>query len=74
MWKLYLISFFFLAGCSNIEFNATMCDQIASDPHATMPQECRNYSEKEAEKAFHKTKDEKKVSDQDIKFDKEDNE
>ena len=71
MWKLYLTSILFLAGCSNIEFNATMCDQIASDPHATMPQECRNYSEKEAEKAFNKTKDEKKVSDQDIKFDKE---
>ena len=71
MWKVYLLSAFLFAGCSNIEFNATMCDQIASDPHATMPEECRNYSEEEAEKAFNKTKDEKKVSDQDIKFDKE---
>jgi len=74
MIKIYLLSLLLLAGCSNIEFNATMCDEIASDPHATMPQECRNYSEKEAEKAFNKTKDEKKVSDQDIKFDKEENE
>ena len=73
MWKLYLLSAFLFAGCSNIEFNAAMCDKIASDPHATMPQECRIYSETEAEKAFNKTKDEKKVSDQDIKFDKEEN-
>ena len=73
MFKVYLLSVFLLAGCSNIEFNATMCDQIASDPHATMPQECRDYSEKEAEKAFNKTKDEKKVADQDIKFNKEEN-
>ncbi|MEN8302482.1 MAG: hypothetical protein ABFQ64_00255 [Campylobacterota bacterium] len=74
MFKVYLLTAFLFAGCSNIEFSATMCDEIASDPHATMPQECRNYSEKEAEKAFNKTKDEKKVSDQDIKFDKEENE
>jgi len=71
MWKIYLLSFFLFAGCSNIEFNATMCDQIASDPHATMPEECRNYSEKEAEKAFNKTIDEKKISDKDIEFHKE---
>ncbi len=74
MFKIYLLAAFLFAGCSNIEFNATMCDQIASDPHATVPQECRNYSEKEAEKAFNKTKDEKKVSDQDIKFDNDDKE
>ena len=74
MIKIYLLSLLLLAGCSNITFNATMCDQIASDPHATMPQECRNYNEKEADKAFNKTVDEKKVSDQDIKFDKEENE
>jgi len=71
MFKVYLLLVFLFAGCSNIEFNATMCDQIASDPHATMPEECRNYSEKEAEKAFNKTVDEKKVSDQDIEFHKE---
>jgi len=71
MFKVYLLTIFLFAGCSNIEFNATMCDQIASDPHATMPEECRNYSEKEAEKAFNKTVDEKKVSDKDIEFHKE---
>ena len=74
MIKIYLLSLLLLAGCSNMTFNATMCDQIASDPHATMPEECRDYSEKEAEKAFNKTVDEKKVSDQDIKFDNDDKE
>ena len=74
MFKIYFIAVLALTGCSNVTFNATMCDQIASDPHATMPEECRNYSEKEAEKAFNKTKDEKKVSDQDIKFDNDDEE
>lgn len=71
MFKIYLLLAFLLAGCSNIEFNATMCDQIASDSRATMPQECRDYSEKEAEKAFNKTVDEKKVSDKDIEFHRE---
>jgi hypothetical protein len=33
-----------------------MCDQIANDPNAVMPKECRNYNEKEADKAFNKTK------------------
>ena len=71
MWKLYTVSLFFLAGCSSIEFNATMCDQIASDPHATMPQECRNYSEEEAQKAFDKTKDTKESQENIIKFSKD---
>ncbi len=56
MWKVYLVTVFIFSGCSYFTFNATMCDQIASDPTATVPQECRNYSEKEAEKAFNKTK------------------
>ncbi len=73
MWKIYLVVVFALSGCSNFTINATMCDEIHSDPQATMPQECRNYSEKEADKAFNKTKDEKKISDQDIKFEQEEN-
>jgi len=71
MWKIYLLTALLLVGCSNITFNAAMCEKIASDPHATMPEECRNYSEREAEKAFNKTKEEKKISDKDIEFHKE---
>lgn len=56
MWRLYIVSLALFAGCSNITFNATMCEEIASDPHATMPQECRNYVEQEAQKAFDQTK------------------
>jgi hypothetical protein len=43
-----------------------MCDQIASDPQATMPEECRNYDEGEAQKAFDNTKHDRKESSDDI--------
>ena len=71
MYKILLPLALFLGGCSNFTINAAMCDKIASEPGSTIPQECRNYSEKEADKAFNKIVDEKKVSDKDIKFDKE---
>jgi len=72
--EITIASLVLLSGCANFTINATICDEIASDPHATMPEECRDYDEKAAEKAFNKVVDEKKVSDQDIKFDKEDEE
>jgi hypothetical protein len=62
---------FMVSGCSYFTFNGTMCDEIASDPQATVPQECRNYDEKKADKAFNKVVNEKKVADKDITFDKE---
>ncbi|DAB30476.1 MAG TPA: hypothetical protein CFH84_03790 [Sulfurimonas sp. UBA12504] len=52
---LFLLAFMF-AGCSNMTFNATMCDQIASEPGATMPKECMQYVEEDAQKAFDKPK------------------
>ena len=64
MWKIYLIAVFLFNGCTKFTVTAAMCEQIALDPQATMPQECRNYDEKEAEKAFNKTK--KKQSAEDI--------
>lgn len=51
-----VLSMFFLGGCSHFTFSASMCDQIAADPHATVPKECRNYNEEEATKAFDNTK------------------
>ncbi len=71
MFKIYIVSIFFLAGCSNMEFNATMCNSIASDPHATMPEECRNYVEEEAQKAFDKTEDKEISKENIIKFSKD---
>lgn len=57
MWKIaIIISMFFLGGCSHFVINGSMCDEIASDPHATIPKECRNYDKEEAAKAFDNTK------------------
>ena len=50
-----------LNGCY-FTINAPMCDQIMSDPNAVMPEECRNYNEKEAEKAYFKTSKVKDVN------------
>ena len=71
MLKIYLPLVFVLAGCANMEFNAAMCNEIASDPHATMPKECRNYVEEEAQKAFDKTKDKHESTENIIKFSKD---
>lgn len=50
MSKLMLLLPFLFSGCY-FTFNAAMCDQIARDPNAVMPRECRNYVEAEADKA-----------------------
>ena len=76
MWKIYAIFIaLVLSGCSNIEFNVAMCDKIASEPGATIPQECKNYNEEEAQKAFNKVNDEKLESKEDIvKFNRNEDE
>jgi hypothetical protein len=77
MMKIIVALFGLLAlnACSQVTVNATMCDQIMHDPsHPQIPQECRDYSEKEAEKAFNKVVDEKKVSKKDIEFTRENGE
>jgi len=65
-----LISTFFSA-CSHFTFNATMCDQIASDPLATMPEECRIYNEDEAQKSFDNSHNKRIESNETIEFTKE---
>jgi hypothetical protein len=65
-----------LGGCSNIQINGVICDNVGvgSDPAMQngVPQECRNYDEKEAEKAFNKEKEQKKADVEDIiEFQKE---
>ncbi|WP_373001852.1 hypothetical protein [Sulfurimonas sp.] len=71
MWKYYLATLLIFSGCSNITFNASMCDQIASDPQAIMPEECRNYNEEEAKKAFDKTKHKVESKEDIVEFHKE---
>ena len=72
MYKLILAFLFssLFIGCSNFTINGTMCDRVKVDPLATIPAECRKYSEEEAEKAFNK--EEKILAPGDIiKVDKE---
>ena len=52
-------------------FNGTMCDKIASQPNQMLPEDCKNYSEKEAEKAFNKTKKKQESKKDIIKFSKD---
>ena len=74
MWKYLVIAIFVFGGCSNIEFNAAMCDKIASEPGSTIPQECRNYNEEEAQKAFDKTKHKQQSKEDIVEFNRDDNE
>ncbi len=71
-----LYSFVFsilFSGCSHFTFNAAMCDSISSDPNAVRPEECRNYDEEEADKAFNQTKHKSTTTDEDvIKFQQDD--
>ncbi len=71
MIKTLILTILFFTGCSNITITAAMCDKLERDPTATVPQECRAYSEKEADKAFNKVENEKKISDADLEFHKE---
>ena len=47
--SIFLLPFAF-GGCY-FTVNAAMCDHIRSDPNQVVPQECRNYNEKDAEKS-----------------------
>ena len=64
MWKIALVAVFMLSGCSKYQVNGAMCEKITADPHKAIPEECRNYVEEEAQKAFDKT--DKKQSNEDI--------
>ncbi len=72
MYKIAILLVLSFSGCAYFTFNAAMCEQIASDPNAVMPQECQNYDEKKADKAFNKVVNEKKTSNKDIEFEKDD--
>ncbi len=51
MYKFILAVAFLFSGCSYFTVNGAMCDKIANDPTATVPQECRVYIEEKAAKA-----------------------
>ena len=72
MYKIAILIAVSFSGCSYFTFNAAMCEQIARDPNAVVPQECKNYDKKKAEKAFNKVVNEKKTSNEEIEFDNND--
>ena len=72
MYKYLLFTTLIFSGCTNITINGAMCDKIASDPNAVIPQECQNYNKEKAEKAFNKIVEKKKVSNKDIEFNNKD--
>ena len=77
MYKIAIIIGLFLGGCASVTVNGTICDNVGTGSDRelqTIPQECRDYDEKKADKAFHKVTEEKKVSDKDIEFNKEEEE
>lgn len=65
MWKYILVASFIFSGCSYFEFNAAMCENIGPNDDPQMIEECRNYNEEEAQKAFDNTKT-KSASDEEI--------
>jgi len=65
-----------LSSCGNFKVNTPICNEINSEPNTqNIPKECRNYNEKEANKAFFKNKKDKKTDVKNIiKFSKKENE
>ncbi|MDQ7045477.1 MAG: hypothetical protein Q9M32_06155 [Sulfurimonas sp.] len=51
---LALLTPLFFLGCANFQVTGVMCDQVRSDPTATVPSECRRYVDEDAQKAFDK--------------------
>jgi len=66
MWKYILVIGFLFSGCSYFEFNAAMCENIGPNDDPQIIEECRNYNEEEAQKAFDNTKNKPSTSDEDI--------
>lgn len=69
MIKLLLLTLLLFSGCSHFTITGTMCDNLDAQKSGEIPQECRAYNEEEADKAFNKVSDEKKVSNKDLEFD-----
>ena len=74
MYKIVIIATLLLSGCANFKVTGTMCDDINREPGVTIPEECRAYDEKKADKAFNKKRNEQIHSVEDIiEFNKETN-
>jgi len=67
---LALIALLFSA-CSHFSVNSTMCEQVGSEPNSNVPQECQNYSEEKAQKAYFKEQKQEESRENTIKFSKD---
>lgn len=77
MYKITIILGLLLSACANITVNGVICGNVGTGSDRdlkSIPQECRDYDEKKADKAFNKVTEDKKVSDKDIEFNKEEEE
>jgi len=71
MYKYIFIVAFVFTACSTVEFNAAMCDKIESEQTQQIREQCRDYNEEEAQKAFDKTDTKTSTSEkEDLKFNK----
>lgn len=72
MWKYSVIVALFLSGCSHFVFNVGMCENIGPNDDPSKIEQCRNYNEEEAQKAFdNKKKGSSAVPEDVIEFKKE---
>jgi len=72
MWKYILATSLLFGGCSYFEFNVGMCENIGPNEDPSKIEQCRNYNEAQAQKAFDNKKDGSSTAPEDaIKFKKE---
>ncbi len=72
MWKYILASSLLFSGCAYFEFNVGMCENIGSNDDPAKIEQCRNYNEAEAQKAFdNKKKSSSALPEDAIEFKKE---
>lgn len=70
MWKYILVVGLLFSGCSHFEFNVSMCENIGPNDDPQVIEQCRNYNEEEAQKAFDKTKVKSSTAEDAIEFKK----
>ena len=71
MIKSLVLIMLILSGCANFSVNSTMCDQVGTQANSTTPQECQNYSEEKAKKAYFKEQKKHESQENIIKFTKD---
>ena len=71
MWKYSLVLGLLFSGCTYFEFNFAMCEKVGPNSDPSMIEQCRNYNDEEATKAFNKTKVKAKNQEDVVEYKKE---